>query len=334
MADIAISSVPSESSPDLTDRLLCWNGSSASLMTVQQIHNIVKSLIVASASSAFDTLEKLEDGKLNIDGSGLMTGDLDLNSNTLANIGALGEDFPMGGNRIIGLGYPGILVKAPTFITTSDTSWDFDAYTQTAIVYLFGGGGAGGGADSSGGTTASAGSGGGAGGMVRLVVNVAALTNKWANIAIGAAGTGVAGADGNTGGNSTWVDDVNSIQADGGVGGKFVDNADVTGVVGGNGGGGTAGSGRLVSGMNGANAIAVGTSVASAGFICAGTGGTSRWGAGGIGTAGRPSAGTSAAGGAAGGFAAGGGGAYSVTNGASVAGGNGSPGLAIVFEFM
>ena len=336
MADKPIGDVPDESSPDLTDQLLAWNSSSAaSLISIQQIYTIIKTLIVANATTAFDTLEELEDGKLSIDGSLAMTGDLDLGSNTLSNIGALGENLAMGGNYITGLGFPGILVKSPTVITATDTSWDFDSYTRYAFVTLIGGGGGTDGINTSTSSNAEAAVGAGAGGWVFGIINVGSLTNKWANITIGAGGTGgtAAPTNGTDGGNSTWVDDINTLTANGGARGLAA--GEFTAIKGNRGSlGGTASGGLLnVSGNAGQPCLFVGSTIQSTLYAQGGAGGNSLYGVGGRGGRIAGSSSTGDAGEAAIGYGAGAGGPAGIAGGGGN-GGAGGDGVCIVWEYM
>lgn len=79
-----------------------------------------------------------------------------------------------------------------------------EVYGASALrIRLSGGGGAGGGAATTAGTTASAGGGGQAGAYTEATVSVESLTYP-VSIVIGAGGTGVAGANGGAGGNSTF----------------------------------------------------------------------------------------------------------------------------------
>lgn len=306
--------IPEFTNATSADLIPAHQGGSAGKLTATKI----LALLVAGASSGFDNLLKLETATLHKDGSNSMTGDLDMNT-----------------NRITNLEFPGILVQNPTVITTSDSTWDFNVLTKNAWVFLCGAGGAGGGADSSSAANAAAGDGGAGGAWLFAVVDVTALTNKWANITIGAGGTGSAGATGGSGGTSTWSDDINTFTANGGAGGSGVAsgsgnislNADTASP--------TSSGGLInVNGEPGTGYILQGATIDPSLNAKSGKGGNSPWGSGGPGVRDRSSSAAQTAGIAGGGNGSGGGGATSIAAGTSVAGGNGTNGICIVIEFM
>lgn len=273
-------------------------------------------LVIDGASSSFNTLQKLEVGKLSVDGSDQMDSDLDLGGFWLANHAA-----------------KGMLVREPQIITSTNPSWPYHARTKFAIVDLWGAGGAGGGIDAGTSGTARAGNGGTSGAYCRKFIDVTALAARTANIQIGAAGTGVSGSTGGNGGASSYVDEDITLTANGG-----------------NGGAGSTGASEISSLAQATLPLATGGDINVHGSIDypllvigattmsnmlaqSGNGGNSRFGVGGLSIYMRSTTGTSSAGNNASGFAAGGGGAICISTGGARAGGNGAPGLCIIYEF-
>jgi len=190
--------------------------------------------------------------------------------------------------------------------------------TNSIIVDLVGGGGGGGGAAATTGAQMSMGSGGGYGGWVR-----GRFTSGFsaAAVTIGAAGVGGTGASGTAGGNSTFL----TLTAGGGGPGTLPGFGPSTVNYALNGGvGGSATGGFLnVPGAPGPSFTAAGISIPS----------VSGEGAGGAFGAGGPAALPNAAGNGASGFGAGGGGADNLGSQPARTGGNGAPGVFIVYEY-
>jgi hypothetical protein len=200
---------------------------------------------------------------------------------------------------------------------TSSGTYTPDAGTNSVIVEVQGGGGAGGGGPATGASQCSVGAGGysGAYAMSRLTTGFSGAT-----VTVGAGGTGSAGASGGSGGNSAF----GTITAAGGPGGLSNGPSGST-----NGNNSTtpptAANGSIVniSGSVGSPAYCANSS----GQVIAGLGAPSLKGSGGIGAA-------NGTGGSASGFGAGGGGAsQNNPSAAAVTGGNGSPGIVIVWEY-
>jgi hypothetical protein len=211
-------------------------------------------------------------------------------------------------------GYPtGSLLNVRTF--TSSTTYTPTTGTNSIIVYVLGGGGAGGGAATTASTTVSTGGGGAAGALA-----ISRLTTGFsgATITIGTGGTGSAGATGGVGGNTVF----GSITANGG----------------GAGGAGTVGTGSSASGGIGGTTSTgnlfntQGTSgfygwANNSGLVFGGIGASSQFGAGG-GYA------YEATGGVGSGYGSGGGGAAnSISESTAYAGGAGTAGIVIVYEY-
>jgi hypothetical protein len=202
------------------------------------------------------------------------------------------------------------------------TSGTAATYTKPAnvtsiLVEVIGGGGGGGGSFGAA-TTIAAGGGGGSGGYARLFVASAASTYTYTVGAGGAGGT--AGANtGSTGGTSTFS--ASLLQATGGLGG--VGNGGATATIasyaiGGAPGAGTNGNINSTGSPGSPGLVALTANIS-------GNGGSSH-GGGGVGLTSAPAAGTNASG-----YGAGGAGGLSTT--VSAAGGNGSAGLIVVWEF-
>lgn len=186
-------------------------------------------------------------------------------------------------------------------------------------------GGAGGGSPTTSGTQSTGGGGGGAGGYVEVTVPLSAITFP-ITVTIGAAGTGVSGAAGNSGGAVTVVDAASTVIASctGGGGGQTLGNASGAPSIN-NGGSGGAATGTLAQ-VKVPGSPGILTSKSILGFAVPGQGGASPLGQAGAANA----AGSGGAGTAGAGFGAGGGGGWSPISGAANAGGNGAPGVVII----
>lgn len=207
----------------------------------------------------------------------------------------------------------GVLINVQRF--TSSGTYTPTAGTNSVIVEIQGGGGAGGGAPSTSTGQFSAGLGGGAGGYIKH-----RMTSGFsgATVTVGSGGVGASGAVGGNGGSSSF----SGVTAGGGTGGGVI----AAGTVGNAGAtaGGTAAGGSIlnVSGNPGGF-----TSFSQPNNIgIPSNGATSVLGSGGGGT-------FSATGGAAAGFGGGGGGNLNTASQAAMAGGAGSPGIVIVWEY-
>jgi hypothetical protein len=208
-------------------------------------------------------------------------------------------------------------------------------YTPTANmafcqVIMLGGGGAGGGSTITD-PTQSSGGGGGGGGEYAVGLFTAATIGVSQTVTIGAGGTGVSGGTGNSGGN-TSLGAIMSANGGGGGASSGSNTATAAGVGGTGGTGGSGGSYRC-AGTPGISSLTFkdggGTNVASAG-----SGASSQLGGGAVNVAasgsGNFNIGTNATG-----FGAGGSGAAAAFSvGATKAGGNGSPGVVTILEFI
>lgn len=204
------------------------------------------------------------------------------------------------------------------FTTGSALTYTKPANVTSILVEVVGGGG-GGGACLGVGTGASAGAGGGAGGYAFLFVAAASSTYTYTVGALGAGG--VAGANpGSNGGTTTFS--ASSLQATGGTGGTTGTNTTTSSAVGGGAGGvGTNGNFNSRGAPGQSGLVLLGTTASAAGM-----GGNSIYGGAGAGNV------TAAAVGiAAGNYGSGGGGAIATT--VSKAGGDGTAGLIVVWEF-
>ena len=187
----------------------------------------------------------------------------------------------------------------------------------TSILVEVVGGGGGGGGSTGGASTASIGAGGGAGGYARLWVASASGTYTYT---VGAGGTAGAsgGSGGGTGGTTTFS--ASSLQATGGFGGNGMAAIGATASsqsIGGSAGVGSNGNINVQGAPGSYGATTLGAVIPS-------FGGSSHYGGGAITTG-------IGAGKTAGNYGSGGSGGYSITT--SVAGGVGSAGLIIVWEF-
>jgi hypothetical protein len=216
---------------------------------------------------------------------------------------------------------PGALIAVRQL--TSGTSYTPTTGTKTIIVHMLGGGGGGGGVTSANSRVAAAG-GGGSGSY--LVVDVTGIGAGPYTYAIGAAGAGAtAGANnGGTGGNTTLTIGATTYTANGGSGGTGMAQGTSLLIAGGGTGAGISTNGDINTGGNsGSRGIRLSGTVGESG-----NGAPSQFGSGGDGritTGGTGNAGI--------GYGSGGGGALSTTGTTSFAGGAGTQGIIIIYEY-
>jgi hypothetical protein len=223
----------------------------------------------------------------------------------------------------------GAVVTGPTggrylrsTVLTAGTTFTTGVDTETIRIRMVGGGGGGGGCTSVAAAAAAAG-GGGAGAYAEKVFDV--LPNTAYTYAIGAAGTGVAGAAGNNGGNTTFTGPgAVTVTAPGGGGGPLATAATTLTARAGGAGGAVATNGDLNSaGAPGEYGVVL---IVATPIVASGNGASSELGAGGLGLV------AVANGNNAIGPGAGGGG--SATGASAVrTGGNGTAGAIIVEEY-
>ena len=205
------------------------------------------------------------------------------------------------------------------FTTGTAATYTRPAGITSILVEVLGGGGAGGGATSASGVAIGIGAGGGSGGYARLWIASAASSYTYT---VGAAGTaGTAGNNpGNNGGTTTFS--ASSLQATGGTGGGGGASTATTtsgNSLGGNAGVGSNGDFNVQGEAGFAGWTITGTAVS-------GQGGSSHYGGGAKAINTGEATGT-----AAGNYGSGGSGGIAVNG--NVAGGTGSPGLIVVWEF-
>jgi len=247
-----------------------------------------------------------------------------LQNGTVADANQVMSDFNFIVNQVNANALPTTALIGGTQLLNIQVFTSSGTYTPTtgttrAYVEVLGAGGAGGGAALTGGNF-SIGGGGGAGAYSRGLI-VSPVSGA---VVVGAGGTGVAGGTGNTGGNSGFQ---GLIVCTGGLGGQASAAGGSVQALGGGGGGvSTPGSILALSGANGGSAFGYVTgTIGLAGF-----GANSAFGGGGIGQVSVNVSGTNAN---SGGFGAGGSGAFNGGGQAARAGGNGSNGLIIVYEY-
>jgi hypothetical protein len=204
---------------------------------------------------------------------------------------------------------------------TSGTSYTPTSGTTKIDMVVIGAGGGGGGASGAN-TQVGAGAGGGSGAILRKsMVTVSDATSY--TYAIGTAGTAGAnsGGNGGTGGNSSITISGTTYTANGGVGGTGQTAGTALAVTLGGASGASTNGDVNGGGQNGDNGVRLSSTVG-----ISGAGGTSLYGAGGAALS------TAGAGNTATGHGAGGGGALSTAN-TNRAGGAGSAGLIIIYEY-
>jgi hypothetical protein len=220
---------------------------------------------------------------------------------------------------LINLGAIGRLIGIQTF-TASGT---YTPTTGTTRIFVrgVGSGGAGGGCQVVGAGQVSIGGGGGAGAYGEAYITAGFSGTA---VTIGAAGVGVANANGGAGSACSFGA---FLTLGGGTGGLLGLVGAVSAASGG--AGGAAGGSALVNASNGESGFGAISSNA-AGWINSGKGGSSMFGSGGMNAV---SGGPTAGGAAATGRGAGGGGAGGIGGGAAAAGGGGTAGVITVFEY-
>lgn len=222
------------------------------------------------------------------------------------------------------LGAP-IAGKAPVVqVYGAGTTWVPPAGLLYAIVECQGGGGAGGGAPLTAAGQSSGGGGGAGGGYARKLILASALSGNY-TVVVGAGGTGVSGASGNTGGLSSFAGaGIVTIQGNGGGPGTASAAAATLGEHPAGGVGGTASGGDLnVKGSAGAGGQRI-----TATLVHTGAGGSSQLGGGA-----RGQTAATAAGEAGGAYGGGGGGASAGAAAAAQTGGAGADGVVTVTEY-
>lgn len=214
---------------------------------------------------------------------------------------------------------PGRLLK--TTILTSGTTFTTGSFTANLFVRVQAAGGGGGGCSSVAGAAIGAG-GGGAGGYAERSFAVAPLTGY--AYTIGAAGTGVSGAAGNNGGNSTFVVGGTTVTAFGGTGAPLAAPAATLKTAAGGAGGVVSTNGDVnAGGQPGEYGLVL---IVATPIVQSGNGGGGLFGGGGLGIL------AVGNGNNATGFGAGGGG--SATGASAVrTGGNGTAGIIVVQEY-
>jgi hypothetical protein len=215
----------------------------------------------------------------------------------------------------------GRLVKTTVLTSGSAASFTTGPSTNTIDVELLGGGGAGGGCTSLASAAGAAG-GGGAGSYARKTFAVTPNTNY--TYTVGAAGTGVSGAGGGNGTASTFAVGATTVTAPGGSGAPVATAATTLTSRAGGAGGAVATNGDING--SGAPGEAGNVLIVATPIVQSGNGGSTAYGAGGLGLV------AVGAGNAAIGFGGGGGGA---ATGASTVrtGGNAGGGLIVVREY-
>lgn len=221
-------------------------------------------------------------------------------------------------------GFPGRFLGVQTF--TASGTYTPTAGTNKIIVIVQAGGGGGGGTVATSTGQCAVGSGGGAGAYA-----MALITSGFsgATVTVGANGTGTAGGNGTAGSASSFGTFVTCPGGNGGVVGQAVSGATLgSGITSGTVGPTLSGATKIntVAGDIGASGLVIGV---SPGLFNSGHGGSTPMGTGGS----NIGPGTAANGNPGFGNGSGGGGAAAAASQAATTGGNGTPGIVIVFEY-
>ena len=218
-----------------------------------------------------------------------------------------------------------LAVLSAVRIYTSNDTWTRPDNLAYVIVEVIGAGGGGGGVVAESNKTA-VGGGGGPGGYAKKFLTIDSLTNETETVTVGAKGNkGEAGNNnGSAGGTSSFGAHASATGGSGGSGQAAFSTVPRRG---GSCGSSGAGSGGDINAAGGIGAVGANLAVTASGLI-GGGGGNSIYGAGG---AQRTSEGAGPDGS---GYGAGGGGACSVNSTTNLAGGDGTGGLVIVWEYI
>lgn len=212
-------------------------------------------------------------------------------------------------------------LRSTQVLTNGTTAYTPTAGTRDIVIEMWGGGGGGGGTAATGVGQTAAGAGGGGGGYLRK--RIAAIGAGPFTVAIGAGGTGVNGAGGNIGGNTTFNDGATTYTAFGGQPGGVGVPTGVLAINSGAPRGATSTNGDVNgTGTHGGDGWANGAGVVS------GPGGDTSLGGGG-----QRQAGTAAGGNGVAGTGGGGGGASAAASAAAQTGGAGGTGLMVISEY-
>lgn len=212
-------------------------------------------------------------------------------------------------------------LRAVRVLTNGTTSYTPTAGTTDVVLELWGGGGAGGGTAATGVGQTAAGAGGGGGGYLRK--RIAAIGAGPFTVAIGAGGTGVNGAGGNTGGSTTFNDGTTTYTAFGGSGGSAGAAVGALTI--------TSGASRGTTSTNGdvnGTPTLGGDGWANGTGVISGPGGCTSLGGGG-----QRNSGTTVGGAGVAGTGGGGGGASAAASAAAQTGGAGGTGLMVISEY-
>lgn len=212
----------------------------------------------------------------------------------------------------------GRLLKVRVF--TASGTYTPTPGTKSIVVEVQGGGGAGGGAAVS--TVANFSIGGGGLSGAYAKANITPLTTSY-SIVVGAGGVGVSGTAGNAGGNSSFG---GVVTATGGLGGASLAEGTVFGIA-------SAAGNYPSTDYSGASIYGAGLSYGQVGIRVSGTGAVSGTGGSSVCGSGGGARGSVGAGSAGRGYGSGGGGAAAAAVSQSYAGGNGTPGVVIIWEF-
>jgi hypothetical protein len=213
-----------------------------------------------------------------------------------------------------------VSVNGGTPVTAGASTFTALAATSTVIVEVVGAGGAGGGSIACTSSQISLAAGGGAGAYGKTLLTAGFSGQA---VTVGAAGAAVSGGNGGNGGTSSFGAFVSAPGGSGGSAGTA--SSTFPGIYGYGNGSSVAVGGTLInaSGANGDTAFAI-----SATSGISGSGGASAFGGGG-----NASANTSTAGNAGISPGSGGSGAATIASGSAQMGGNGAPGICIVWEY-
>jgi hypothetical protein len=259
-----------------------------------------------SAAPAWSTLSGTDVGLANVENTALSTWTGTANITTI-------------GTATSG-SVPGAFMGVIEIKTTGATTYTPTTGTKRAVVHMLAGGGGGGGCTGAASSVGVAG-GGGAGGY--LMVEIPSISGTYSvNVGIGGTAGAATATNGGAGGNTTFVNGATTYTAFGGTGGTAQATGTTAAAISGGAGGAVSTNGDVNSG--GAPGAPAFRASGTVGF--SGSGGSGRVGDGGSGRV------TTNVGDNATGYGGGGGGA--MTNTATArAGGTGSPGIIIIYEY-
>jgi len=309
------------------------------IMAPSDVNNAIRELMAHLKDFADGThaVNAIGVDNLNFDGNTISS--TDTNGNIVLDPNGTGIVSVVSGLTPTGALTPtgGITNLIRTQVFTASGTYTPATNATKAIVHVVGAGGGGGGTEGTVSGEAAAAGGGGAGGVIVSDVIDVSGGSYTSTITVGAAGVGANNTDGTDGGNTSYADGTITLTAGGGSGGSKQNSTNIhSNSSGGTGGGVAAATGHTpilgTRGINGGTGLTFADADIS-NMVISGDGGSIHPYGGGGASRKKTTSGTSN--GANGqGFGGGGSGSISHSNNNDKAGGDGTAGVVIVFEYL